>query len=92
MATGATGTPVTVPAIQGPVTAAGTPPINPAVEKYEEALKEWKKDKALALDLLTQCIPDSTVIHTANLKTTPAMWAEIVREYTKYREGYHDSE
>ena len=42
-------------------------PINPAVEKYEEALVEWKKDKPLALNLLTQYIPDLTVICTSTL-------------------------
>ena len=68
---------------QGPVTMVGTPPINPALVKYEEDLEKWEKDKALTLDLLTQCIPDSTVIHTSTLKTAAAIWAEIVYKYTE---------
>jgi hypothetical protein len=46
-------------------------------------LTAWKKDKALALDLLTQCIPDSTVIHTVSQPSATTVWAEIVREYTE---------
>jgi len=43
----------------------------------------WQKDDALALDLLTQHIPDSTVICTASQPSATAMWAEVVREYTE---------
>jgi hypothetical protein len=39
----------------------------------------WDKDEAIALDLLTQHIPDSTVICTMNQPTAVAMWAEIVK-------------
>jgi Reverse transcriptase (RNA-dependent DNA polymerase)/gag-polypeptide of LTR copia-type/Integrase core domain/GAG-pre-integrase domain/Zinc knuckle len=46
-------------------------------------LTTWKKDEALALDLLTQRIPDSTVIRTASQPNAAAVWAEIVREYTE---------
>jgi hypothetical protein len=46
-------------------------------------LATWQKDEALALDLLTQCIPDSTVIHTVSQPSAAAMWAEIVCEYTE---------
>ena len=81
--TGATGTSGTDPTIQGPATMAGTPPTDPAIAKYEEDLANWEKDEALALDLLTQRIPDSTVIRTSTLKTAAAMWAEIVHEYTE---------
>lgn len=76
----------TVPPVQGPATAAGVPPqipVNPAVAEYEAALEEWEKSESLALDLLTQRIPDSTVIRTASLPSAAAMWAEIVREYTE---------
>ena len=79
--------------MQGPATAAGvapqmvapqtTAPDPAAVTAYEEVLAKWEKDKALALDLITQRIPDSTVIHTVNLSTAAAMWTEIVREYTE---------
>ena len=83
--------PVTV--VQGPATAAGvapqmvapqtTAPDPAAVTTYEEVLAKWEKDEALALDLITQWIPDSTVIHTVNLLTAATMWTEIVREYTE---------
>jgi hypothetical protein len=46
-------------------------------------LTEWKKDEALALDLLTHCIPDSTVIHTTSQPSAAAVWAEILCEYTE---------
>ena len=65
------------------MTTAGTPPIDPAVAKYKADLEKWEKDEALALDLLTQCILDSTVVHTLTLKTTAAMWDEIICEYTE---------
>ena len=83
--------PVTV--VQGPATAAGvapqmaapqtTAPDPAAVTTYEEVLAKWEKDEALALDLIMQRIPDSTVIRTVNLSTAAAMWTEIVREYTE---------
>ena len=80
-ATGVSGASRAAPAIQGPVISLGTPPIDPTLAIYEADLEKWEKDKALALDLLTQHILDSTVIHTLTLKTTSAMWAEIVHGY-----------
>ena len=78
--------------VQGPATATGVAPQmvvpqtvapDPAtVTAYKEALAKWEKDNALTLDLITQQIPDSTVIHTVNLSSA---WTEIVREYTKKR-------
>ena len=69
--------------VQGPATAAGVAPqmVAPqmmapdpaAVTTYEEVLAKWEKDKALALDLIMQWIPDSTVIHTVNLSTAATM-------------------
>ena len=82
-ATGVSGASSAAPAIQGPATSLGTPPVDPTVAIYEADLEKWEKDEALALDLLTQCILDSTVIHTSTLKTASAMWAEIVCEYTE---------
>ena len=43
---------------------------------------QWDKDELLALDLLTQHIPDSTVIHTSRLGTAAAMWVEILCKLT----------
>ena len=43
---------------------------------------QWDKDESLALDLLTQHIPDSTVICTSGLGTAAAMWVEILHKFT----------
>ena len=69
--------------VQGPATATGVAPQMaapqtmapdpPTVTVYEEVLAKWEKDEALTLDLITQRIPDSTVIHTVNLLTATAM-------------------
>ena len=59
-----------------PVASGTTPP--DATE-----LAVWLKDESIALDLLTQWIPDSTVIRTASQTDAAAMWKEIVREYTE---------
>ena len=72
-ATGVSGASSAAPAIQGPATSLGTPPVDPTVAIYEADLEKWEKDEALALDLLTQHIPDSTVICILTLKTTSAM-------------------
>ena len=77
------GTPGAAPTVQGPMTSLGTSPINPAIATYEAELEKWEKDKALTLNLLTQCIPDLTVVCTLTLKTTVAMWAKIIHEYLK---------
>ena len=82
-ATSASGAPGTVPVAQGSATTAGTSPIDPTMVKYKEDLDKWNKDKALTLDLLTQCIPDSTVICMSTLGNAAAMWADIVCEYTE---------
>jgi hypothetical protein len=54
---------------------------HPGTKSTAEELAVWDKDEAIALDLLTQRIPDSTVIWTMNLNSATIMWAEIVREY-----------
>ena len=72
-ATGVSGASSTAPVIQGPATSSGTPPVDPTVAIYEADLEKWEKDEALALDVLTQHIPDSTVICILTLKTTSAM-------------------
>lgn len=69
----------TVPRPTTPVAAEG----NQTATTDSDKLTRWQKDEALALDLLTQRIPDSTVIRTASQLTAAAMWAEIIREYTE---------
>jgi len=66
--------------LEGSTLRPSTPVAETAAAEGESAtvsdeLTAWKKDEALALDLLTQRIPDSTVIRTANQPTAAAMWA-----------------
>lgn len=49
----------------------------------QTAIDDWIKEEDLASNLLTQRIPDSTVLRTQHLQNVSAMWAEIVREYTQ---------
>ena len=58
-------------------------PINPADAQCQQDLAKWQRDEALAVNLLTQHIPDSTLVCTSTLLTAVAMWAEILREYTE---------
>ncbi|KAG1784721.1 uncharacterized protein HD556DRAFT_1193168, partial [Suillus plorans] len=46
-------------------------------------LAQWQKSENLAKHLLTQRIPDSTMLCVWNLPDVVAMWKEIVREYTE---------
>ncbi|OJA13051.1 hypothetical protein AZE42_11791 [Rhizopogon vesiculosus] len=48
-----------------------------------DTLALWVKSEGLAKHLLTQCIPDSTVLRVRNLTDVAAMWTEIVHEYTE---------
>ena len=77
-----------------PGTSTVTPPTDEEAEEQQQQpqvtvppdpaeLATWQKDESLALDLLTQRIPDSTVIRTSNQLSAAAMWTEIVREYTE---------
>jgi len=77
-----TGTPAVVPpTTEGTDGEGGQPPAAPVIDTA--LLVTWQKDEALALDLLTQQIPNSTVIRTASQSTAAAMWTEIVHEYTE---------
>ncbi|OJA11388.1 hypothetical protein AZE42_13744 [Rhizopogon vesiculosus] len=48
-----------------------------------DALAQWLKSEGLAKHLLTQHIPDSTVLRIWNLTNVAAMWMEIMHEYTE---------
>ncbi|KAG1738092.1 uncharacterized protein EDB91DRAFT_1082853 [Suillus paluster] len=48
-----------------------------------DALAKWLKSENLAKHSLTQCIPNSTVLHVWNLTDVAAMWMEIVCKYTE---------
>ena len=47
-----------------------------------EAKNQWDKDERLAKTLLTQKLPDSTVLETHSLKTVRERWEAVVKEYT----------
>jgi hypothetical protein len=47
-----------------------------------EAKTQWDKDERSAKTLLTQKLPDSTVLETHSLKTVKERWDAVVKEYT----------
>jgi hypothetical protein len=73
--TSATPKPVSLSQMSGGTTTVSPP--NPV------ALAQWQKHKNLAKHFLTQCIPDSTVLHVWNLPDVVTMWNEIVHKYIK---------
>lgn len=56
---------------------------SPLTETETAANALWRKHESQAKNLLTQRIPDSTVLRIRNITTVHAMWTEIVREYTE---------
>ena len=62
-----------------PITAATT---SPTPEELA-AIAQWDKDERSAKSLLTQKIPDSTVMRIRNKKTVKEQWDTIVAEYTE---------
>ena len=46
-----------------------------------EAKNQWDKDERSAKTLLTQKLPDSTVLETHSLKTVRERWEAVVKEY-----------
>jgi hypothetical protein len=61
----------TVPALSNPATAAEI-----------AAKSQWDKDERSAKTLLTQKLPDSTVMQIHSLKTVRERWEVVVKEYT----------
>ncbi|PPQ83526.1 hypothetical protein CVT26_004101, partial [Gymnopilus dilepis] len=61
------------------------PPPPPKLSAHElaAAQAQWDKDERLAKSLLTQRIPDSTLIRVHAKKTVRERWAEIVKEFTE---------
>ncbi|KAF8835580.1 hypothetical protein BDN67DRAFT_867287, partial [Paxillus ammoniavirescens] len=56
---------------------------SPLTETETAANALWRKHESQAKNLLTQRIPNSTVLRIRNITTVHAMWTEIVREYTE---------
>ena len=46
------------------------------------ALAQWEKDERSAKTLLTQRLPDSTVMEIHSKKTVKERWEAVVKEYT----------
>ena len=60
-------------------------PATPALtaEELAVAQKQWDKDELSAKSLLTQKIPDSTLMRIHTKKTVRERWEAIVTEYTE---------
>ncbi|KIJ15707.1 hypothetical protein PAXINDRAFT_76507, partial [Paxillus involutus ATCC 200175] len=56
---------------------------SPLTETETAANALWHKHESQAKNLLTQHIPDSTVLRIRNITTVHVMWMEIVWEYTE---------
>jgi len=53
----------------------------------EDEAIEWDKEERMAKYLLTQCLPDSTVVWIQRFKTVHEQWVSIVKEYTEKGES-----
>ncbi|TFK67018.1 hypothetical protein BDN72DRAFT_771333, partial [Pluteus cervinus] len=54
----------------------------PITTAEQTALDAWEKDERIAKSLLTQKIPDSTVLLVKSCTTVHKMWETIKKEYT----------
>ena len=55
-----------------------------SVQPADESLAaEWDKDEWVAKYMLTQRLPDSTVVHIQKLTAVTEQWAAILKEYTE---------
>ncbi|PPQ83602.1 hypothetical protein CVT26_001384 [Gymnopilus dilepis] len=59
------------------------PPPKLSADELAAAQAQWDKDERSAKSLLTQRIPDSTLIRVHAKKTVRERWAEIVKEFTE---------
>ncbi|KAF9542352.1 hypothetical protein CPC08DRAFT_622452, partial [Agrocybe pediades] len=75
---GTTPSPVSAP-VSGEST--GTP-VTPTAEELDQ-IRAWEKDERSAKSLLTQKIPDSTLMRVHAKKTVRERWREIEIEYTE---------
>src|SRR6202522_2030819 len=57
--------------------------ISPPSDADIAAVGKWNKDELSAKSLLTQEIPDSTLMHVHNKRTVKERWEAIVTEYTE---------
>ena len=66
---------------EAPVVAVAEPPL--IADALALAQKQWDKDELSAKSLLTQKIPDSTLMRIHTKKTVRERWEAIVTEYTE---------
>src|ERR1700678_3175938 len=61
-----------------------SPPVTTTTSSDAEkpALTQWEKDKHSVKTLLTQRLPDSTVMEIHSKKTVKERWEAVVKEYT----------
>lgn len=76
----------TIPAAVDPKDAGASPKTPPppisAITVTPEMIETWKQNESLARSLLTQRIPDSTLIVVSAYSTVQEMWNAIVKDYT----------
>jgi hypothetical protein len=60
----------------------GVVAISPPSDADTAAVDKWDKDKRSAKSLLTQKIPDSTLMRVHNKQTVKERWEAIVTEYS----------
>jgi hypothetical protein len=61
----------------------GTTTVKPPSDAELAAIDQWDKDERSAKSLLTQKIPDSTLMRIHNKRTVKERWDAIVTEYTE---------
>jgi len=57
--------------------------LNAATSKEIAAKSQWEKDERLAKSLLTQKLPDSTLMKVHMKPTVQERWEAVVKEYTE---------
>ncbi|KAI0060482.1 hypothetical protein BV25DRAFT_1807123, partial [Artomyces pyxidatus] len=56
---------------------------HPSIPASPSAVEQWDKDENTALYLLSQRVPDSTLIMLRKRKTAAEQWSTLVAEYTR---------
>lgn len=68
---------------EGGAAAEGVGPDPFDLEVYQELLAEWQKNEDIALYLLSQRLPDSTLVSISRYETCTEKWTAVTREYTE---------
>ncbi|KAF8808828.1 hypothetical protein BYT27DRAFT_7064830, partial [Phlegmacium glaucopus] len=71
------------PALMGPDGMTITPAVGLSPEEFAAEMIQWEKDERSAKSLLTQRIPDSTLMRIHAKRSVMERWNAIVTEYTE---------